>query len=115
MVKFFWRCPLKLPLGEPPQRSSLVGGAFGVGMTSAGAPSCSLPLSAYFLSAVSDQVLAFLKEHGPKSVIVTDGLIGCPHEGGIDYPEGKSCRSALTGPGATASHTNTSSESPLLR
>jgi hypothetical protein len=42
-------------------------------------------------SAIADQVLAFLKEHGPKSLIVTDGLIGCPHEEGIDYPEGKSC------------------------
>jgi hypothetical protein len=37
------------------------------------------------------KVLAFLKEHAAKSVIVTDGLIGCPHEEGIDYPEGKSC------------------------
>ena len=40
---------------------------------------------------VGEQVLAFLKEHAPKSVVVTDGLIGCPHEEGIDYPEGKSC------------------------
>ena len=31
---------------------------------------------------VGEKVLAFLKEHG---------LIGCPHEEGIDYPEGKSC------------------------
>jgi hypothetical protein len=66
-------------------------------------------------SAIGDQVLAFLKEHGPKSVIVIDGLIGCPHEEGIDYPEGNPAHSALTGPGATASHTNASSESPLLR
>jgi hypothetical protein len=42
-------------------------------------------------STIGDQVLAFLKEHGPKSLIFTDGLIGCPHEEGIDYPEGKSC------------------------
>jgi len=41
--------------------------------------------------AVGAKVLAFLKEHAAKSVIVTDGLIGCPHEEGIDYPEGKSC------------------------
>ena len=40
---------------------------------------------------VGEKVLAFLKEHAAKSVIVTDGLIGCPHEEGIDYPEGKSC------------------------
>jgi hypothetical protein len=41
--------------------------------------------------AVGEKVLAFLKEHAPQSVIVTDGIIGCPHEEGIDYPEGKSC------------------------
>jgi hypothetical protein len=37
-----------------------------------------------------EKVVAFLKEHTAKSVIVTDGIIGCPHEEGIDYPEGKS-------------------------
>jgi hypothetical protein len=42
-------------------------------------------------SIVGEKVLDFLKEHAAKSVIVTDGLIGCPHEEGIDYPEGKSC------------------------
>jgi hypothetical protein len=41
--------------------------------------------------AVGEKVLAFLKEHAAKSAIVTDGLIGCPHEEGIDYSEGKSC------------------------
>jgi hypothetical protein len=41
--------------------------------------------------AVGEKVLAFLKQHDAKSVIVTDGIIGCPHEEGIDYPEGKSC------------------------
>ena len=41
--------------------------------------------------AVGEKVLAFFKEHAAKSVIVTDRIIGCPHEEGIDYPEGKSC------------------------
>ena len=41
--------------------------------------------------AIGEKILAFLKENGAKSVIATDGLIGCPHEEGIDYPEGKSC------------------------
>jgi hypothetical protein len=41
--------------------------------------------------AVGEQILAFLREHAAKSVVVTDGIIGCPHEEGIDYPEGKSC------------------------
>ena len=41
--------------------------------------------------SVGEEVVAFVKEHAVKSVIVTDGLIGCPHEEGIDYPEGSSC------------------------
>lgn len=41
--------------------------------------------------AVGEQVLALLQKHAAKSVTVTDGIIGCPHEEGIDYPEGKSC------------------------
>ncbi|HMD96114.1 MAG TPA: hypothetical protein VKM93_02120 [Terriglobia bacterium] len=44
-----------------------------------------------FDRAVGEQVLAFLQEHGARSVIATDGIIGCPHEEGIDYPEGKPC------------------------
>jgi hypothetical protein len=30
-------------------------------------------------------VLVFLEEHGARSVVVTDGIIGCPHEEGVDY------------------------------
>jgi hypothetical protein len=41
--------------------------------------------------AIVEEIGAFLKENRAKSVIATDGLIGCPHEEGIDYPEGKSC------------------------
>jgi hypothetical protein len=26
-----------------------------------------------------------------KSVVMPDRIIGCPHEEGIDYPEGESC------------------------
>jgi hypothetical protein len=40
---------------------------------------------------IGKKVIAFLKEYDVKSVVATDGLIGCPHEEGIDYPEGKSC------------------------
>ena len=42
-------------------------------------------------TAIGDQVLAFLKSHSPRSVVVTDRIIGCPHEEGTDYPEGASC------------------------
>ena len=38
---------------------------------------------------VAEQVLAFIAEAGAKSVVMTDRIIGCPHES-IDY-EGATC------------------------
>jgi hypothetical protein len=40
---------------------------------------------------VGEQIQAFLRQHQARSVVVTDRVIGCPHEEGIDYPEGHSC------------------------
>ena len=40
---------------------------------------------------IGEQILAFLKRHAPRSTVMTDGIIGCPHEEGVDYPEGTSC------------------------
>jgi hypothetical protein len=40
---------------------------------------------------VAEEILQFLKENGAISVAMTDRIIGCPHESGIDYPEGQSC------------------------
>lgn len=40
---------------------------------------------------IGEQILAFLKPYAPRSTVVTDGIIGCPHEEGTDYPEGTSC------------------------
>lgn len=37
------------------------------------------------------EISAFLKEQGVLSVAMADRLIGCPHEEGIDYPDGASC------------------------
>ena len=39
------------------------------------------------------QISAFLREQQVLSVVMADRIIGCPHEEGIDYPEGKSCPS----------------------
>src|SRR3982074_1074707 len=39
---------------------------------------------------VGEQIQAFLRRHQARSVVVTDRVIGCPHEEGIDYPEGHS-------------------------
>lgn len=41
--------------------------------------------------AVMDEALDFISEQGVKSVFMVDRIIGCPHEEGIDYPEGESC------------------------
>ncbi len=42
-------------------------------------------------SAIREEIEDFIGGHGVKSVVMTDRLIGCPHEEGTDYPEGQSC------------------------
>jgi hypothetical protein len=41
--------------------------------------------------AIGGEILQFLQSHGVLSVIATDGILGCPHEEGIDYPDGQVC------------------------
>jgi hypothetical protein len=41
--------------------------------------------------AIREQMVAFLESHAPRSTVITDGIIGCPHEEGTHYPEGASC------------------------
>lgn len=40
---------------------------------------------------VQDEIKQFIEQHKAKKVVVTDGIIGCPHEEGIDFPEGEDC------------------------
>ena len=42
-------------------------------------------------AVVLEEVLALLREHDVKSVAMIDRIVGCPHEEGIDYPEGEPC------------------------
>jgi hypothetical protein len=42
-------------------------------------------------AALLEEVLAFLAKSAVRSVVMTRGVFGCPHEEGIDYPEGGSC------------------------
>ena len=44
-----------------------------------------------FDGAVNEAVLRFIEEHAAKSVVGVDRIIGCPHEEGVDYPEGEPC------------------------
>lgn len=37
------------------------------------------------------EIHEFIKQHGVRSVAITDRIIGCPHEEGIDYPDGEAC------------------------
>ncbi len=37
------------------------------------------------------EILAFIDENEAKSVAMMDRIIGCPHEEGIDYPDGEYC------------------------
>jgi hypothetical protein len=41
--------------------------------------------------ATTNEILAFIEEQGAKSVVMSPGIIGCPHEEGIDYPENEVC------------------------
>jgi hypothetical protein len=40
--------------------------------------------------AVAEQILEFLEQSGAVSVVTASGIMGCPHEEGIDY-EGEWC------------------------
>jgi hypothetical protein len=41
--------------------------------------------------AILTEVLAFLRDHKVKSLVMPEAIIGCPHEEGKDYPPGISC------------------------
>jgi len=41
--------------------------------------------------AINDEILSFIKEHNVQRVAMAGRIMGCPHEEGIDYPEGSTC------------------------
>jgi len=41
--------------------------------------------------AIGNEMASFTREHGAMSVVMVDRIIGCPHEEGIDYPDGEVC------------------------
>jgi hypothetical protein len=41
---------------------------------------------------INEEMLDFIKQKGVKRVTMVDRIIGCPHEEGIDYPEGETCQ-----------------------
>ena len=40
---------------------------------------------------IQREIQEFFKEHGVKSVAMSDGNMGCPHEEGEDFPDGEDC------------------------
>jgi len=40
--------------------------------------------------AIAQEILDFIEGHSVLSVVMTDGIIGCPHQEGVDY-EGEWC------------------------
>jgi len=40
---------------------------------------------------VASKILQLVTVHGVKSVVMTDGIITCPREKGVDYPEALVC------------------------
>jgi hypothetical protein len=41
--------------------------------------------------ATFEEIALFLRRHEVHSVAMTTEMLGCPHEEGIDYPEGEAC------------------------
>jgi hypothetical protein len=41
--------------------------------------------------ATNEEILEFIRQHAVKTVVMSPGIIGCPHEEGTDYPEGEVC------------------------
>jgi hypothetical protein len=41
---------------------------------------------------ILSKVLSYLTGQRVKSLVITDGICGCPHEEGVDYPEGSACQ-----------------------
>lgn len=40
---------------------------------------------------ITNEILAFLKEHKAVSVASVGRILGCPHEEVVDYPQGENC------------------------
>lgn len=42
-------------------------------------------------ATINAEILAFVTAHAAKTVAMTPGIIGCPHEEGVDYPADQTC------------------------
>jgi len=44
-----------------------------------------------FSVKTQEDILARMREHGVRTLVMREAIFGCPHEEGKDYPEGQSC------------------------
>ena len=44
---------------------------------------------------INSQILEFIRDHRAVRIAMVERIIGCPHEEGIDYPEGELCPHCL--------------------
>jgi hypothetical protein len=42
-------------------------------------------------AGIASQIVQHIANHNVERVVMTDRIIGCPHEEGIDYPDGEKC------------------------
>lgn len=42
--------------------------------------------------SIMEELLDFIAQHNAKSVVMVNKIIGCPHQEGIDYPDGEECQ-----------------------
>ncbi len=41
--------------------------------------------------SIIEQMVTFLEQHQVSRVVMVERIVGCPHEEGVDYPEGERC------------------------
>jgi len=42
-------------------------------------------------AGITSAIQQFINANAAKSVLMTEGILGCPHEEGVDYPLGTAC------------------------
>jgi hypothetical protein len=42
-------------------------------------------------ASIGHEIIEFIEEHAGRTFVLSPGIIGCPHEEAIDYPEGEVC------------------------
>ena len=43
-------------------------------------------------ASIMEALLNFIADQNVKSVVMVDRIMGCPHQEGIDYPDGEECQ-----------------------